>query len=384
MNHATHGASPEARCSQAGLNRVYTLVAECSRTRLSPPGPVAWAHRRRSPQSFVWATLLAGLALAPLRLHAKEDSETLPKAFLKAVPTSIADLASIQRHVEDLVRQVEPAVVAVRIGSGAGSGVVISEDGFVLCAAHVCGAPGQDVQFTFPDGRTAMGKTLGTNHDLDSGLMKITETGPWPHVPMAEPGRTRIGDWVLTLGHPGGFDPDRKTVARLGRVIRTGQMLQTDCTLIAGDSGGPLFDMQGRVVGIHSRISESTSDNYHVPIDTYRQTWDRLVQGENWGDDGTGPVSTIGVGGIDDPQGCRLERVNENGPAFRAGLRADDVILRINNEPIAGADALVRAIRARKPGDVITVQVRRAETEQQFEVKVDARPRGRRGWRTPP
>jgi serine protease Do len=328
--------------------------------------------------------LVLSLALSPLGLNAKDTSETVPKAFAKAVPTSIADLESIQRHIEALVRQVEPAVVAVRIGISAGSGVVVSDDGFVLCAAHVCGAPNRDVLFTFPDGRTARGKTLGTNHDLDSGLMKITEAGPWPHVPMAEVGSTRIGDWVLTLGHPGGFDPNRRPVARLGRVIRIGAMIQTDCTLIAGDSGGPLFNMEGRVAGIHSRISESTSDNFHVPIDTYRQTWDRLAQGENWGDDGTGPVSTIGVGGADAPQGCLLQRVNENGPAFRAGLRVDDIILRINDEPIGGADALVRAVRQRKPGDIIRVLVRRAETEQSFDVKIESRPRGRGGWRSPP
>lgn len=356
-------------------------MAEGTHITLSQEHPASRGH---PPLTFAWIILLLGLASSASFIHSRAEPPTLPKAFLKSVPTSITDLDSIQRHVEPLVRSVEPAVVAVRIGLSAGSGVVISEDGFVLSAAHVCGAPNRDVQFTFPDGRTARGKTLGTNHDLDSGLMKITEAGPWPHVPMADPGTARIGDWVLTLGHPGGFDPERKTVARLGRVIRLAAMIQTDCTLIAGDSGGPLFDMQGRVVGIHSRISEATSDNYHVPIDTYRETWDRLAQGENWGDDGTGPVATIGVRGVDDPKGCRLERVNENGSGFRAGLQVDDIIVRINDEPIPGAGALVRAVRARKPGDTITVHVRRGDSEQAFDVKVETRQRGRGGWRTPP
>jgi serine protease Do len=284
----------------------------------------------------------------------------------------------MQRHVESLVRRVSPAVVGVRVGLSAGSAVVVTSDGFVLCAAHVCGAPNRDVTFTFPDGRTARGRTLGTNHDMDSGLMKITDEGNWPHVTMADADSIGVGEWVLALGHPGGYDPLRNTVVRLGRIIRPGEMLQTDCTLMAGDSGGPLFDMQGRVVGIHSRISESTSDNFHVPITTYLETWERLVAGENWGGQGPPSVATIGVRGWNDPEGCLLERVNENGAAFRAGLRPGDLVLRVDRERITDADCLVHAIRQKEPGDVIALLVRRDGAEMLLHVSVEAR-RGRGG-----
>jgi len=199
----------------------------------------------------------------------------LPAAFTKAVPVSIADLKSIERHVKALAARVSPAVVAVEIGIGSGSGVVISADGLVLTAGHVCGSPGRSVLLTFPDGKTVRGKTLGVNRETDTGLIKINDRGPWPYAAMGDLEQTRAGDWALALGHPGGFDLKRSLVVRLGRVIRLAEdALQTDCTISPGDSGGPLFDMHGRVIGIHSAISSSVADNFHVAVTEFYKGWD--------------------------------------------------------------------------------------------------------------
>src|ERR1041385_752893 len=103
----------------------------------------------------------------------------LPTAFSKAVPASIADLRVMQEHVRTLLARVSPAVVAVEVGEGSGSGVIISPEGLVMTAGHVGGEPDHQVRFTFPDGKTARGKTLGSDLDLDSGLMQITDRGPW-------------------------------------------------------------------------------------------------------------------------------------------------------------------------------------------------------------
>jgi serine protease Do len=284
--------------------------------------------------------------------------------------------------VADLVHHVSPAVVSVRVGTSIGSAVVISKDGLVLCAAHVGGGPRREARFTFPDGRTVRGETLGTNHEMDAGLMKITDQGSWPYVDVGSPSETKTGDWVLALGHPGGYDADRSVVVRLGRIIASSRFLQTDCVLISGDSGGPLFDMQGRVIAIHSRISESTSENYHVPIDTYFDTWDRLANGETWGNERPRPWSTIGVRAVDDPEGCRLERVNEDGPAFAAGLRAGDLILRVNDHPVTDAECLVHCIRQIEPGNEALVLVRREGEQLALKVKVESRRGGPgRRWR---
>jgi S1-C subfamily serine protease len=209
---------------------------------------------------------------------APANRKELGAAFTKAAPSSITDLRIIEEHVETLITRVSPAVVAVEVGYGSGSGVVISADGLVLTAGHVCGRANRSVRITFADGKTARGKTMGVDAESDTGLMRITDPGPWPHAVTGELHQAQTGDWVLALGHPGGFDLKRSLVVRLGRIIRlTSAKLQTDCTISPGDSGGPLFDMHGRVIGIHSAISFSMADNFHVPITQFYDAWDQLV-----------------------------------------------------------------------------------------------------------
>jgi serine protease Do len=301
--------------------------------------------------------------------------DDLPLPFRKEAPHTLEDLLAMQQHVQELVARVAPAVVAVRVGGSAGSGVIVSPDGWVLCAAHVGGAPDRTVRFTFPDGRTVQGKTFGANHGIDSGLMKITDPGPWPYVELSEPDDTRLGDWVLALGHPGGFDPERSVVVRLGRVIRRLGVLQTDCTVVAGDSGGPLFDMHGRVAGIHSRISDSLTGNFHVPISTYLDTWDRLANGDNWGMQRPPSRSWIGVRVADHPEGCVLEEIDPDGPADKAGLKPGDIVLRVNGEVIDDSDAFVNWIRSTRPEEELTLAIRRSNERLTLKVKVAGRRR---------
>jgi serine protease Do len=297
----------------------------------------------------------------------------LPAVFREPTPTSIDDLKVIEQQVKAILARVSQSVVAVETGGATGSGVVISEDGMVLTAAHVCDRPNRDVTFTFPDGKTARGKTLGTNHEEDAGMMKITDKGPWPFAELGTLAETRLGDWVLTLGHPGGFDPERSMVVRLGRVIRlTPAALQTDCTLSAGDSGGPLFDMRGKVIGIHSRISDSTAENFHVSITAFRDSWDRLVNGESWGDERP-QRPWFGVRGVEHPDGCRLESVEEDAPAFKAGLKVGDIVRKINGHEIKDYAALRRLVAESKPGDELKVELQRDEKEMSITVKVEAR-----------
>jgi serine protease Do len=302
----------------------------------------------------------------------------LQGVFHKTSPASLDDLKSIEQHVKSLVARVSSAVVAVEVGGATGSGVVVSEDGWVLTVAHVCGEPNRDVRFFFPDGKTARGKTLGMNYEIDSGLMRITDEGRWPHVEIGVLEQTRLGDWVLALGHPGGFDPERSVVARLGRIITlTSAAIRTDCTLMAGDSGGPLFDMHGRVIGIHSRISDSTADNFHVPIRTYWETWDRLVERERWGDDKPPSRPWIGVRGVDHPEGCRLERVDENGPAFKAGIRVGDVVTKMNGRQITDSSTFLDQVSQASPGDEVTLEIKRDDQDMFLSVTVEARARRR-------
>jgi len=247
---------------------------------------------------------------------------------ISASPESISELKAIEQRVEEVTRTVMPAVVGITVGSGQGSGVIVSPDGYVLTAAHVSGEANIDISLTMPDGRRVKAKTLGLNKGIDSGLCKITEPGEWPYCEIGKSGDLKKGQWVLALGHPGGYRRDRPPVLRLGRILSStgpNDFIMTDCTLVGGDSGGPLFDLDGKVVGIHSRIGPSTLNNMHVPADTYTQTWDRLAKGELWGErfafiSSRGPM--LGLGGESmEGGGAKITTVAPDGPAAKAGMK---------------------------------------------------------------
>jgi serine protease Do len=279
----------------------------------------------------------------------------------------------MEQRVKALVSRVSPAVVAVEVGYGSGSGVVVSADGLVLTAGHVAGRPGRSVRFTFPDGKLAHGKTLGVDTDTDSGLMRITDPGPWPYAAMGDLEDTAVGDWVLALGHPGGFDLKRSLVVRLGRVIRFADgALQTDCTISPGDSGGPLFDMAGRVIGIHTAISSPTSENFHVAINEYYDVWDQLVQGARATDLVAHPRSSIGATATDDAPGCRLTSIEKNGPASKAGLKVGDIVLKVDHRDITVAAAFRRWVAEAQPGETLNLEVKRGDRTLELEVQVQA------------
>lgn len=314
----------------------------------------------------------AALRPAPAR---RQD---LAAAFSKPVPTSLADLRAIERQVKTLVPKVSPAVVAVEVGFASGSGVVISADGLVLSAGHVCGRAGRDVLFTFPDGKTARGKTLGVDREADTGLMRITDPGPWPHVAVGDLEEACIGDWVLALGHPGGFDLKRSLVVRLGRIIQAAPgVLQTDCTISPGDSGGPLFDMHGRVLAIHSAISTSLAENFHVPITEFFDTWTTLATGQNGNTLASRPRAYVGASAADDPAGCRLSAVEKDGPAFNAGLRPGDLVLKVEGRDILVSAVFRRWIAEAQPGETLNLEIKRGDKLLSLQVKLQPPPDGK-------
>lgn len=236
------------------------------------------------PRRLVWPSLaLATAFLLVLAPAAASGAAAEGQPPVVAAPKNPDELRALEVQVKQVVAKALPCVVGVRVGPGQGSGVIVSEDGFVLTAGHVVGKPDQDVVFVFQDGKTAKGKTLGMFKSADAGLMKITDPGKWPFVERGQSAALKPGDWCVALGHPFGFTEGRPPVVRAGRVLQTGDnVVQTDCPLVAGDSGGPLFDLSGRVIGINSRIGGHTNMNFHVPADVFAAHWDRLAKGEEW------------------------------------------------------------------------------------------------------
>lgn len=321
----------------------------------------------RNHSRFIFALLIGLVALTPL--HA----ESGPPALDKLVPENVQDLRSIQERVKKVTAKVSSCVVSVRIGNAAGSGVIVSKDGYVLTAGHISGKPDRNVTITLPDGRRLKGKTLGSNAALDSGMIRITDEGEWPFVEMGDAAKLKEGAWCLALGHPEGYRKGRTPVLRLGRYLghpRNSKFLRTDCALVGGDSGGPLFALDGKVIGIHSQIGPYMTWNLHVPVDTYRASWDRLVKGDVWGGSKTrGPYI-----GVELDEDCRIVNVEKDSPAEKAGLKADDVVIQFDKDRFEDLDDLLTLIGKRKPGEEVPIRVRRGKNILNLKVVIGKHP----------
>jgi len=272
------------------FSALLVVLAVCGPSLAQTVGPPAKeAPAKEAPPKDVAPKETPSKEAPPKEAPAK-DAKVSPPApaapILPATPKNADELKAIEAQVQKVVAKVLPCTVAVQVGPSGGSGVIVSEDGYVMTAGHVVGKPGQDVVFRFADGKTAKGKTLGMYVSADAGLMKITDPGKWPFAERGTSAGLKPGTWCLATGHPLGYHPGRPPVVRLGRILRRQDgFLQTDCTLVSGDSGGPLFDLEGKIIGIHSGIGGPTSVNLHVPADTFRDNWDRLVKGDSWQDD---------------------------------------------------------------------------------------------------
>lgn len=203
---------------------------------------------------------------------------------------------AVEAKVTRLVPSLQAATVGVGLVNtpGSGSAVIISPDGLMMSAAHVTGTPGTALTILLADGREVPGVSLGHDPTTDASMAKITVPGPFPYRPVASAVTYRKGDIVIGTGHPGSPYSGRPPVVRVGRILRAGVLggfsdpISTSCTVISGDSGGPLFNLRGEVIGIHSNINPSSwNSNNHVPIAVFLAEWDRFVDGETLSD-GTG------------------------------------------------------------------------------------------------
>ena len=333
-------------------------------------------RNRRIACAMLVCTLLVGMGylFGSATAHGAEvKTASLERIFDGQAPQSIDELKALETHLQTLAKKVIPCTVGVRVGAAQGSGVIISEDGYVLTAAHVVGRPNIDVTFVLPDGRTVKGKTLGMNRGIDAGLMKISGDEKWPHLEMGKSEPLKEGQWCIATGHPGGYEKGREPVLRFGRVLKNHDtVVMTDCTLVGGDSGGPLFDLEGNVIGINSRIAGPLNANMHVPVDTFRDTWDRLVAAEAWGSmPGQSPF--LGVQGEPEAKDARIAKVYPNTPAEKAGLQVGDVILKFDGDEITDFASLSELVGDKAPGDKVKLEVKRGDETIKIDVVIGRR-----------
>ena len=322
---------------------------------------------------------IVGIYLCPIQeifcSAGTEVKENTIPPWHKELPVTISDLQEIQAQVQSNFFKVKNSVVSVEAEDGAGSGVLISPDGLILTAAHVIGKSGKKMKIIFPSGEQAETISLGGSELSDAGLLKIVGSKVWEHTKMAPPNKSNVGDWCFALGHPSGFDKERGMVLRVGRIIeKSGETLQTDCRLLGGDSGGPLFSMSGEVIGIHSRISGNPEDNFHTPIESFHSNWDYFI---NEDVHTLGALHTGGFLGVlceQTPNGLVVVELVENAPAQLAGIQVGDILKHLDGSVLDTREKLTILISSKRPGTSVVIDFIRDSYAVAVRINLGERP----------
>lgn len=291
-------------------------------------------------------------------------------------PGSSAGLRLTQLFSEasaEIVERAGASVVVVGHRGGAGAGVIWREDGLIVTNRHVARRDQQQV--TLRDGRVFEGRVIDRHPDRDLALIKIDATG-LPAATASDSSTVRPGQLIFAIGHPIGFR-DAVTsgiIVAAGQATtaegpRTGDWLQADVTLLPGNSGGPLVDVQGGVVGISTMIAGRLS--LAVPSNTVSHFVTGLGAGQAY----------LGLGGFvvdlrgnPQPVGFIVSELTEGAPAERAGLLAGDIIIRLGQYQITDQESLPAATMRLTPGVAIDVDLIRAGMLRTFTIVPAERP----------
>jgi serine protease Do len=300
-------------------------------------------------------------------------------ATAKDQSASLEDLQNVQQTVQALLPKIRPAVVAIQTGDGTASGVIINDEGLILTAAHVAEKPGRELVVVLDDGSRTRGTTLGLDKTTDAALMQLKDRRKkWPNVKVSrEVIKALPGIWCLALGHPGGFDPKRGVVLRVGRVIKqTANSLQTDCVLMGGDSGGPLFNLVGEVIGIHSQIWEDRDHNMHVSMAPFFRSWDDMKSNQviqTWSS-GSGGYLGIIIGSAESTL-VEVQQIHQNSAAQKAGLQVGDKIESLDQDPVLSVAQFQNAVRLRPAGTEVKLKIRRNTEMREISVMLGSLPK---------
>ena len=277
--------------------------------------------------------------------------------------------------------------------SNLGSGVIVSEDGFILTNHHVVEAA-DEIQVALPEGRTLEASLVGTDPETDLAVLKVRQKS-LPAISFAKGESLRVGDVVLAIGNPFGVGQTvtMGIVSALGRnhlgINTFENYIQTDAAINPGNSGGALVDSKGNLVGINTAIFSRSGGNlgigFAIPVSIVRQVMEQIIA--------HGAVTRGWVGievqeitpeiaetfNLKSTEGALIAGVLRGGPADRAGIHPGDVLLGVGGKPVLDSSSLLNLIAALPPGKVAQLKLLRDQTEMQMLVTVEKRPMPRKG-----
>lgn len=363
------------------------------------------------------AALVSAVAVAPLSTAVAQEAERYAYSAPNGGPLSFADLIE---HVSPAVVSIEartapgertgpdlsdlppqmrdlferfggiPDRAQPRERRSQGSGFFISADGYVVTNNHVIEGA-EDITVNLSDGRDFEAEIVGTDPETDLALLRVTAATTFAFVELDRDLDIRVGDWVVAMGNPFGLGGSATTgiISAMGRQIGPAQaytdFLQTDASINRGNSGGPMFDLDGNVVGVNSAIISPTGGNvgigFAIPSDLAAQVIDQLISnGEvRRGYLGVAPgdltdelKDAMGLGA--DVRGALINQVLAGTPAEEAGLENGDVVLEVNGRAVEDARELTRLIGAIAPQETVRLRILRDERERTIRVTLAERP----------
>ena len=328
------------------------------------------------------------------------DSDSAPAAAVDNEPSTVSASSGSALPIPEIVRRTADGVVQVNVAGSAtpdfgtepnlpfglpeqrsqGSGFVYDEQGHIVTNAHVV-AGADEVSVTFADGTKARATVVGIDPSTDLAVLDVDvsadELGP---LMLGRSADVQVGDPVVAIGSPYGLagSVTAGIVSATGRTIRAlnnfgiDDAIQTDAAINHGNSGGPLLDARGRVIGVNSQIESETGGNdgigYAVPSDTVRRVAAELI------DDGSIEHAYLGVTMAETDEGVSIDEVSDGAPADRAGIREGDVVLRAGGKAVDTATDLRRIVDSHEPGERLTLQIRRSGRTRTVTVTLGTRP----------
>ena len=286
------------------------------------------------------------------------------------------DVPALQKKIYSTIEDVTPAVVSISLRGrpqlGGFSGVIVSKDGHVLSAGHAV-RPGGKYDVLLPDGRSFNAVGKGSNGVADCAMLQITsDFEGLPYAQMGESKSLVQNQPCLSISYPGGQRASLAPVVRFGHLVKDGggpKMLQSTALMEPGDSGGPLFDLDGRVIGIHSRITAGMEQNFEVPIDTFKKFWNELNREKRFTHSGPS-TPVLGFRGTSSETGVTVGRVQSDSLAEKHGIKADDVIESVYGIETSSMVALRKAMVTARDDKAKEIVVKLQREEEQIELKI--------------